>query len=107
MTLEQIERQAILHALRSTGGNRRQAASMLGISVRTLQRWRAAYGTGGLEALEPKSRKRTQSSVVLSEALLAFLKSQKERDPRASVPELIRRAQARGILPADTKGVLQ
>jgi len=71
------------------------------VSVRTLQRWRAAYAAGGLEALEPKSRRQTDTSVVLSEALLSFLKTEKERDPRASVPELIRRAQARGIIPAD------
>lgn len=71
------------------------------VSVRTLERWRAAFLAGELEALEPKSRKRTQSSVVLSKELLTFLKTEKERDPRASVPELIRRAQARGIIPAD------
>ena len=71
------------------------------VSVRTLQRWRAAYAAGGLEALEPKSRRRTLTSVVLNEAMVAFLGTEKERDPRASVPELIRRAQARGIIPAD------
>ncbi len=71
------------------------------VSVRTLQRWRAVYLAGGLEALEPKSRRRTETSVVLSEAMVAFLRTEKERDPRASVPELIRRAQARGVIPAD------
>jgi hypothetical protein len=29
------------------------------VSVRTLQRWRAAYAVGGLAALEPKDRTRT------------------------------------------------
>jgi transposase len=71
------------------------------VSVRTLQRWRAAYAAGGFEALEPRSRNRTQSSVALSEALVAFLMTEKERDPRASVPELLRRAKARGIIRAD------
>ncbi|MFH1465822.1 MAG: hypothetical protein ABIO70_15655, partial [Pseudomonadota bacterium] len=70
------------------------------MSVRTLQRWRAAYAAGGLEALEPGSRKRTLTSVALSEALVAFLRAEKERDPRASVPELLRRARARGLVPA-------
>ena len=71
------------------------------VSVRTLQRWRAAYAAGGLEALEPQSRRRTLTSVALSEAMIAFLRTEKEHDPRASVPELIRRAQARGIIPTD------
>ena len=34
--LEEIERQAILRALEASGGNRRQAAGLLGISLRTL-----------------------------------------------------------------------
>ena len=69
------------------------------VSARTIQRWRAAYATGGIEALELASRKRTDTSIVLSEALVAFLRGEKERDPRASVPELIRRARMRGIVP--------
>ncbi len=36
------------------------------VSVRTLQRWRAAYATGDIEALAPRSRKRTETSVALS-----------------------------------------
>ncbi|MDP2958881.1 MAG: hypothetical protein Q8N53_20825 [Longimicrobiales bacterium] len=70
-------------------------------SVRTLQRWRAAYARGGFEALAPRSRRRTETSLVLSDALVAFLRTEKERDPRASVPELLRRARVKGILPAD------
>jgi transcriptional regulator with PAS, ATPase and Fis domain len=34
--VEVIERHAILKALEASGGNRRQAASLLGISLRTL-----------------------------------------------------------------------
>jgi transcriptional regulator with PAS, ATPase and Fis domain len=34
--VEAVERQAILRALEAAGGNRRQAASLLGISLRTL-----------------------------------------------------------------------
>jgi DNA-binding NtrC family response regulator len=34
--VEAVERQAILRALEASGGNRRQAASLLGISLRTL-----------------------------------------------------------------------
>jgi DNA-binding NtrC family response regulator len=36
--MEEIERRAILSALERTGGNRTQAAEMLGIGLRTLQR---------------------------------------------------------------------
>jgi len=68
------------------------------VSVRTIQRWRVAYAEGGLAALEPQSRRRTQTSQTLSTALVTFLRTEKERDPRASVPELLRRARARGIV---------
>jgi DNA-binding NtrC family response regulator len=34
--VEAVERQAILRALEASGGNRRQAANLLGISLRTL-----------------------------------------------------------------------
>ncbi len=37
-TMEEIERRAILDALERTGGNRRQAADILGIGLRTLHR---------------------------------------------------------------------
>jgi len=70
------------------------------LSVRTLQRWRAAYAAGGFEGLAPRSRKRTDTSLALSEELVAFLRTEKEQDPRASVPELLRRARVKGILPS-------
>ena len=38
MTMEQIEREAVRRALTQTEGRRTDAAQMLGISVRTLQR---------------------------------------------------------------------
>lgn len=39
--------------------------------------------------------------MVLSPKFLAFLAAEKERDPRASVPELIRQARVRGIVPEE------
>ena len=71
------------------------------VSPRTIQRWRRAYAEGGLAALEPQGRTRTTTSLALSEALVAFLRTEKKTDPRASVPELLRRARARGIVPED------
>ncbi len=44
MSLEQIEKQAIRNTLRLTGGNREQAAGLLGIGERTLYRKLKEYG---------------------------------------------------------------
>lgn len=71
------------------------------VSTRTIQRWCAAYLRGGMAALEPKDRTRTQTSKVLSRKLVAFLRDEKDRDPRASVPELLRRARASGVVAED------
>lgn len=75
----------------------------LRVSVRTLQRWRAAWAGGGLAALEPQSRTRTATSLALSPQLITFVRTEKQRDARASVPELVRRARERGIIPADAR----
>ncbi len=68
------------------------------ISVRTIQRWRAAYAGGGLTALAPKDRRSSEPSRTLGQALVAFLRTEKQADPRASIPELLRRARTRGIV---------
>ena len=47
MTMDEIERRAILDALEKTGGNRTQAAEMLGIGLRTLQRKLKDYRLAG------------------------------------------------------------
>jgi DNA-binding NtrC family response regulator len=47
LTMEEIERRAILGALDRTGGNRTQAAEMLGIGLRTLQRKLKEYRLAG------------------------------------------------------------
>jgi DNA-binding NtrC family response regulator len=47
LTMEEIERRAILAALDRTGGNRTQAAEMLGIGLRTLQRKLKEYRLAG------------------------------------------------------------
>jgi len=72
------------------------------VSRRTVYRWLAAYERYGLVGLEPAPRARTDSSVVLPAAFVAFLRREKEVDPRASSPELIRRAQELGILKPQT-----
>jgi DNA-binding NtrC family response regulator len=47
LTMEEIERRAILDALEKTGGNRTQAADLLGIGLRTLQRKIKDYRMAG------------------------------------------------------------
>jgi putative transposase len=71
------------------------------VSVRTLQRWRAAYAKSNIEGLVPLGRRRTETSEALSEELVGFFCAEKQNDPRASVPELLRRAKVRGIIAAD------
>lgn len=68
------------------------------VSCRTLYRWLAAYERHGPTGLEPRPRPRTESSVALPEAFVAFLRREKDQDSRASIPELIRRARERGVL---------
>jgi DNA-binding NtrC family response regulator len=51
LTLRDLERQYILQTLEGVGGNRTQAARLLGISLRCLQYKLKAYRQGGLEPL--------------------------------------------------------
>jgi DNA-binding NtrC family response regulator len=49
LTMDEIERRAIEDALERTGGNRTQAAEMLGIGLRTLQRKLKEYRVAGTD----------------------------------------------------------
>jgi putative transposase len=71
------------------------------VGARTLFRWLAAWDEKGLAGLARKPRKGTEGSTVLPEELLRFAKQEKEDDPQASVPELIGRARALGIVGED------
>jgi transposase InsO family protein len=73
------------------------AARTRSISRRTLYRWLARFELGGVAALEPAPRAR-RPSLAVPDKLVAFLRAEKTRDPAASVPELLRRADARGEL---------
>lgn len=73
------------------------------VSERSLYRWLEAYEDDGLDGLEPEPRPRIADSAVLPAKLLDFLRTEKEVDPEASVPELVRRARVRGILAEDER----
>jgi len=90
-------------AVREVAGREyaRPGGRVVRVSVRTIQRWRAAYASDGIGGLEPAGRKRTETSVILDDAFIAFLRAENESDPRAGVPELILRARVRGIVPDD------
>lgn len=66
--------------------------------ARTLYRWLEVFEKHGLAGLEPAGRPKIEDSAVLPEKLLGFLRDEKRDDPRASVPELIRRARELGIV---------
>jgi putative transposase len=71
------------------------------VSTRTLYRWRHAYDAVGIAALEPAARKRTATSQALPDTWVEFVRSEKQTDPAASVPEIMRRAELAGLSVAD------
>jgi len=71
------------------------------VSGRSLYRWVAAFDASGVAGLEPVVRRPAEASRVLAGPLLAFVRAEKDLDPRASVPELLRRARLRGIVADD------
>lgn len=64
------------------------------VSARTLYRWLAAYEQAGSEGLVPTARSGGPKDLPV--ALLDYFKTEKLADPRASIPELIRRARITG-----------
>ncbi len=77
------------------------SGGLMPTSARSIYRWLAAYRERGMAGLEPTARERCEGSVVLAANFLDFIADQKEKDPRASVPELIRRARQHGIVSPD------
>lgn len=71
------------------------------VSQRSLYRWVKAYRAGGIEALESEPRPKIADSAVLPKELIDFIRVEKQKDTIASIPELLRRAQQRGIVADD------
>ena len=72
------------------------------VSKRSIYRWLADYKENDFAGLLPSPRKPVEPS-ALPPDLLDFVKEQKQEDPRACVPELIRRAKALCLVPTDAK----
>ena len=68
------------------------------VSTRSVQRWLARFEAGGMAALEDPTRKSRSASRVLDPKLLDFLAQAREKDRKASIPELLRRAKEAGLL---------
>lgn len=67
------------------------------ISERSIYRWLKAYASDGLVGLQPTGRS-ASATKTLTHKFLAFIISEKEADPRTSIPELIERAKEQGML---------
>jgi len=80
-----------------------RSATSQKVSARSAYRWITAFDAGGTAALEPAVRGTAGASRVLPGELMSFVRAEKALDTRASVPELLRRARERGILPADVR----
>jgi transposase InsO family protein len=68
------------------------------VSARSVYRWVARYDEGGAAGLDDLPRQPGAASRVLAPALLEFLAKERDRDREASIPELLRRAVAHGLL---------
>ena len=68
------------------------------VSGRTVFRWMRAFEEAGAVGLEPAGRERVETSLSLSPEMVQFLKAQKLEDPLASVPEIVNRAVAAGVI---------
>jgi hypothetical protein len=76
-------------------------AGLKTVSPRSIHRWRRAYASGGIAALEPRIRAKTATSTVLPSKLIEQLRAQKSADPAASIPEVLRRVRVAAAIPAD------
>ncbi len=73
------------------------------VSERTLSRWLGKYREHDFGGLRPAERPRVERSLVLSDRFLDFLSEEKLKDPKVSIPELIRRTREMGIVRRDER----
>ena len=72
------------------------------VSERTIYRWLKLFEEHGLAGLQTAQRK-NRKPYALDSKLLAYLVGEKQGDPHASVPELLKRATQNGLLGHATK----
>lgn len=68
------------------------------VSSRTLYRWVRAFEKKGLSGLSSESRLMSGASKALSSKFIDYLVQEKNKDPDASLPEIIRRADLDGVI---------
>jgi putative transposase len=68
---------------------------------RTIYRWLSGWKNDGIAGLEPAVRETGAASRALSARFVTFLVEEKGADPKASIPEVIRRARLRGVIASD------
>lgn len=91
----QVRAEAIREAAKHPHYNHRGIPKKAGL--RSIYRWLAAYERDGFLGLETK-RRTQHTDGVLEPALVEFLVEQKQEDPRASIPQLLRLAVSMGLL---------
>jgi transposase InsO family protein len=67
------------------------------VSERTIYRWFVAYKDLGLKGISPKLRESKSISKMLPSEFVEFMEKEKKIDPDASIPEIIRRSEIRGV----------
>jgi len=68
------------------------------VSVRSIYRWLKDFEAGGTMSLESVGRPHVKTSAVFSKKFVDFITSERLDDDTASIPELIKRAERRGII---------
>ncbi len=88
------------HAVRAAASPRwlRPDGTLRQVSMRSVYRWLKAWNAHHIAGLEPRPRQRIQTTEALSERFVDFLRREHQRDPEASIPEIIRRARQVGVV---------
>lgn len=72
------------------------------VSRASLYRWSQAFAAKKFAGLEDEPRAKVEVSRVLPQAFVDFMVEEKRRDPDASLPEVIRRAEVERVVSADS-----
>jgi transposase InsO family protein len=73
------------------------------VSSRSIYRWVQLYEQKGFSGLFDRERQKTTGSTALTDELITCLEREKAKDPKASIPEILRRARVMGVIGETTK----